>query len=241
MPEEPPHLVQLQKACPRCQCNNLKFLFYNNRSAYQPRYKCLGCLKDFTLGGRIRDANPQQAQQHQIGRVKVQGNSTIGPEVGASDGRGEISRTDHNAVEGGVSLIDRPAPKTTGVSENLDHNSFPPEPEMVEVEVKQVSRAIVFPSECARGMVEVEVQAKSGPIAKPVAIPRYGDEVIVEGASKIWVKAVLGSAPYDLARVRERSPENAGSTYQHGRSCQWIALRSFFDAQVLLLTKLFTC
>lgn len=198
MPEEPAHLVGLHKVCPRCQCTNLKFLFYNNRSVSQPRYKCLGCSKDFTLGGRIRERNAQQKQPHPvcgIGGIDSQG--TIGAatgEAGPSDRTRtvrEVSGADGIAVCSEVRRSDRLAPTSTEL-QVVAPESLPQNPP-----------ATAFPPGGGRGVVENAI---------PVTIPRFGDEVIVEGAANIWVKAVLGSAPFDLTRVPHSSPTNNRTT-----------------------------
>jgi hypothetical protein len=53
---EPAHLVGVVKTCPRpaCRSTDVKWRYYNNAKASQPRYQCLECDKCFTYGGKVR-------------------------------------------------------------------------------------------------------------------------------------------------------------------------------------------
>lgn len=200
MPEEPAHLVGLQKKCPRCQCSNLKFLFYNNRSVLQPRYKCLGCLKDFTLGGRLHRRDAQQSQQHLVWGIQSQGTTEAA--------RGEAGPSDRTRVVREISGVDGISVR----SEVRRSDRLATTPTEVQVVLPQNPTATAFPLDGETGVVVNELQTISGEAAKPVAIPRFGDEAIVEGAANIWVKAVLGSAPFGLTRLRHPSPKNNRTT-----------------------------
>nr|GMD15978.1 dof zinc finger protein DOF2.1-like [Ipomoea batatas] len=41
--------------CPRCDCTNTKFCYYNNYSLSQPRYFCKSCRRYWTKGGTLRN------------------------------------------------------------------------------------------------------------------------------------------------------------------------------------------
>lgn len=49
---EPKDLVGVPKECPRCKSKYVKFKYFNNKKATQPRYQCLSCKDFFTHGGK---------------------------------------------------------------------------------------------------------------------------------------------------------------------------------------------
>lgn len=94
--------------CLRCNSTNTKFMFYNNNSLSQPRYKCYSCHNSWTRGGTIRDHRGKKTRRmkssdKEKGMVDsglekgAETNNTDGKEmVGKRNGSEEPEQTENN-------------------------------------------------------------------------------------------------------------------------------------------------
>ncbi|GFZ19702.1 acyl-CoA N-acyltransferase with RING/FYVE/PHD-type zinc finger protein [Actinidia rufa] len=81
--------------CPRCDSTNTKFIFYCNKSLYQPRHYCSSCCQSWTQGGTIR------SYRRSVKKRRVDSSDEVKDEVNSGLEEGdEIKKTDVNNRQG---------------------------------------------------------------------------------------------------------------------------------------------